>query len=281
MFRNIAIVTDSTCDLPTELLVAHCISVIPQKILWNSVIFREGVELSSAEFYHYLASSSDLPVTQPPSPAEFAAHFEQARAYTRADRVVALLLSSRLSQSFVNAQLAARELDFPVFVLDTQTVSLALGFAVLAAAEARDRGARVEQILDAARQTRRQTRLFFTVDTLDYLYRGGRIGGARHLIGTALSIKPILTVAGGQVEPVENVRSRPRAVQRMLELAANGANGALRVGVTHGNVAGEAQALLDHIISRWQPRQVVLSATSPAIGAHTGPGVLSITVSPA
>ncbi len=280
MLHPIALVTDSTCDLPPELLAAHCIAVIPQKIVWNGVIYRDGVDLSAADFYHLLPSAQDLPTTLPPSPAEFAHAFEQARAAVGADRVVALLLSSKLSQSFLNAQSAAHELDFPVFVLDTQTVSLALGFAALAAAEARDQGARVEEILDVARQTRRQTRLYFTVDTLDFLYRGGRIGGARHLIGKAFSIKPILTVSGGQVEAVENVRTRPRAVLRMLELAANGSDSAVRVGVTHGNAPQEAQAMLEYIHRTWQPHQLIASVTCPALGAHSGPGVLSITVSP-
>jgi DegV family protein with EDD domain len=276
--NHIAIVTDSTCDLPPHLLAAHNIYVIPQKIVWNGVIYQDGVELTSNDFYQFLSSSRDLPDTMPPSPAEFVRHFEEARA--GADAVIALLLSSKLSQSFIHAQQAARELDFPVFVLDTQTISLALGFAVLAAADARSQGSAVEQILDVARQSRRQSSVYFTVDTLDFLYRGGRIGGARHLIGTALSIKPILTVSGGQVEAVENVRTRQRAIQRMVELAANGTHGAVRVGVTHGNAAEEAHTLLDYIAHTWQPQQLVASNTCPAIGAHTGPGVLSITVSP-
>jgi DegV family protein with EDD domain len=121
--------------------------------------------------------------------------------------------------------------------------------------------------------------MYFTVGTLDYLYRGGRIGGARHLIGTALSLKPILTIAGGQVEPVENVRTRARAVMRMLELAANGVHQPTRVGITHGNAPDETQVLLEHISQYWQPRQLVTGVTCPALGAHTGPGVLSITVS--
>ncbi len=276
--NHVAIVTDSTCDLPPHLLAAHGIYVIPQKIIWNGVIYRDGVELSSNDFYQFLASARDLPTTMPPSPAEFARYFEAARG--GADVVIALLLSSKLSQSFIHAQQAARELDFPVFVLDTQTISLALGFAVLAAADARSQGAPVEQILNAARQSRRQSQVYFTVNTLDFLYRGGRIGGARHLLGKALSIKPILTISGGQVEPVENVRTRQRAVQRMLELAANGTHSAVRVGVTHGDAAEEAHALLDYIAQAWQPQQLVASNTCPAIGAHTGPGVLSITVSP-
>lgn len=274
----IAIVTDSTCDLPPHLLAAHDIYVIPQKIVWNGVIYRDGVELSSSDFYQFLASARDLPETLPPSPAEFARYFEEAHA--GADVVIALLLSSKLSQSFIHAQQAAHELDFPVFVLDTQMISLGLGFAVLAAADARSQGAPVEQILNVARQARRQTHVYFTVNTLDFLYRGGRIGGARHLIGKALSINPILTVSGGQVEPVENVRTRQRAVQRMVELAANGTNGPVRVGVTHGDAAEEAHALLDYIAHAWQPQQLIASTTCPAIGTHTGPGVLSITVSP-
>jgi DegV family protein with EDD domain len=118
-------------------LDTYCISVIPQKIVWNGVIYRDGLDLFSADFYNILPTSQQLPITMPPSPAEIAHMFEQARVSTGADRVVALFLSSRLSETFVNAQAAARELDFPVFVHDSQTVSLALGFSAIAAAEAR------------------------------------------------------------------------------------------------------------------------------------------------
>lgn len=280
MLSNVAILTDSTCDLPPHLLDAHCISVIPQTIVWGGVYYRDGVDLPAADFYQILANTPDLPTTTPPSPTEFAEYYEHARAAMGADAVVALLLSSKLSDTFLNAQTGAGAVDFPVFVLDSQTVSLALGFAVLAAADARSQGAGVQQMLAAARQSRRDTRVYFTVNTLDFLHRGGRIGGARRLIGTALSLKPILTVTGGQVEPVETVRTRPRAIQRMLELAVNGANSALRIGVTHGDAADEAHLLLDEISRVCQPQQLVASITCPALGAHTGPGVLSITVSP-
>ena len=280
MLRKIAIVTDSTCDLPSDLAAEHQISIIPQNILWDGEVYQDGVGLTAVDFYRYLATASTFPATAPPSTTEFVQYFHEARAAVGADGVVAMILSSKLSNSFVNAQVAAGQLDFPVFVMDTQTVSHGLGFAVLAAAEARDQGAGIQQILDAARQTRRQTRLYFTVSTLVFLHRGRCIGGARHLIASALSLKPILRVSGGRVEAAATALTRERAIHQMLGLARNGINGRIRVGLTHGDVPDEAEVIWKLLIHEWQPHQIVVSETSPALGVHTGPGVLGIAVSP-
>ncbi|MBZ0283962.1 MAG: DegV family protein [Anaerolineae bacterium] len=281
MPRKIAIVTDSTCDLPQHLIEQGGIGVVPQWITWGEETYRDGVDLTPDDFYQRLAESPVLPVSGPATAEDFAAAFEAARVVQRAEQVVAILLSSRLSASFLNAQAGARLVDFPVFVHDSQTVSMGLGFSVLAAAEARDAGATVDDILETARRVRRQTCIYFTVGTLDFLYRGGRIGGARHLIGKALSIKPILTVTDGQVEAAENVISRARAVQRMLDLAAAEIppGSPVRVSVMSGEAGEEALELLSPIRQRWQPMQLIEGPISPAIGVNAGPGVLGITVS--
>jgi len=277
--RKITLVTDSTCDLPLRIAVAHDIYVIPQRILWDGELYFDGVDLTAGAFYQRLAHAESLPETAPPSPEEFATEFEAARAADQSEQVIALLLSSRLSQSFVNAQAGARLVDFPVFLQDSQTVSMGLGFAALAAAAIRNAGGSVDDVLEAARQTRRQTRIFFTVDTLEFLYRGGRIGGARHLIGTALSLRPILTVERGQVEALETVRARPRAVARMLELAAeNALTEGARVALMSGGADDEALALLPSIRKQLHAQEIIECPVSPSIGVHTGPGVLGITV---
>lgn len=281
MPRKIAILTDSTCDLPGELAHESGIAIIPQKIVWDGQVYKDGVDLMPDDFYIRLVEEANLPTSAPASPEEYAAAFEAARAEQASDQVVALLISSKLSTSFLNAQDGARLVDFPVFVQDTQTVSMGLGFTVLAGAEARDAGANVEQILEVARQTRRNTTMFFTVGTLEYLYRGGRIGGARHLIGKALSIKPILTVSDGQVAPVENIISRNRAVQRILELmAAEMPPGTpVRAAVISSEASEEALELLTPIRERWSPQQIVESTICPALGVNAGPGTLGIVLS--
>jgi DegV family protein with EDD domain len=277
--RKISLLTDSTCDLPLHLTQEQGIHVIPQRIFWDNELYFDGLDLTSDAFYTRLAQSETLPESAPPTPEEFAAEFENARAQDRAEQLIAILLSSRLSDSFANAQAAALMVDFPVFLHDSQTISMGLGFAVLSASGAMRAGAGVEGILEAARQTRRQTRILFTVDTLEFLYRGGRIGGARHLIGTALALKPILTVEHGQIEPVESVRTRARAVARMLEFAAeNTPPGSARIALMSGGADNEAFALLDPARRQLHPQEIVECSVSPSIGVHTGPGVLGITV---
>jgi DegV family protein with EDD domain len=277
--RKITLVTDSTCDLPSQLAEEQGIHIIPQRIVWDNELYFDGIDLTSDAFYQRLSDSQTLPESAPPTPEDFAAEFETARANNRAEQIVAILLSSHLSQSFANAQAAALLVDFPVFLQDSQTVSMGLGFALLGAAGAMRAGADVEAILEAARQSRRQTRILFTVDTLEFLYRGGRIGGARHMIGTALALKPILTVEHGQIEAVETIRTRGRAVARMIELAVeNTPPGSAKVALMSGGVDDEALALLEPARKRLRPQEIVECSVSPAIGVHTGPGVLGVTV---
>jgi DegV family protein with EDD domain len=277
--RKITLVTDSTCDLPSQLAEEQGIHIIPQRIVWDNELYFDGIDLTSDAFYQRLSDSQTLPESAPPTPEDFAAEFETARANNRAEQIVAILLSSHLSQSFANAQAAALLVDFPVFLQDSQTVSMGLGFALLGAAGAMRAGADVEAILEAARQSRRQTRILFTVDTLEFLYRGGRIGGARHMIGTALALKPILTVEHGQIEAVETIRTRGRAVARMIELAVeNTPPGSTKVALMSGGVDDEARALLEPARKRLRPQEIVECSVSPAIGVHTGPGVLGVTV---
>jgi DegV family protein with EDD domain len=277
--RKITLITDSTCDLPSDLIAQHGIHVIPQRILWDGELYFDGINLTADRFYERLSTSETLPETAPPTPEDFAAEFEAARSAARAEQVVAIFLSSYLSKSFAHAQAGARLVDFPVFLHDSQTVSMGLGFAMLAAAGALQAGADVEGILEAARQSRRQTRIFFTVDTLEFLYRGGRIGGARHAIGTALNVKPILSVAYGQIEQVESVRTRARAVGRMLEMAAeNIPPGSTRIALMSGGADEEALALLDPARKQLRPQEIFECHITPSLGVHSGPGVLGITV---
>ena len=279
MSRKITLVTDSTCDLPPHLAEEYGIRIIPQRILWDHELYFDGIDLTSDAFYARLAAAETLPESAPPTPEEFAAEFETARAENRAEQVIAILLSSHLSQSFANAQAAALMVDFPVFLHDSQTISMGLGFAVMAAAGALRAGAGTDGILEAARQSRRQTRILFTVDTLEYLYRGGRIGGARHMIGTALAIKPILAIEHGEIAAVDSVRTRARAVTRMLELAAeNTPPSSARIALMSGGADDEALALLNPARQQMRPQEIFECHVSPSIGVHTGPGVLGITV---
>ncbi len=216
---KIAIVTDSTSDLPVDTAAQHHIEIVPQHILWRTQSYLDGVQLKIADFYERLAHKSEMPKTSQPPPADFAVAYRHAREVNNADAVVCVTVSSTLSGTYNSAEAARALVDFPVQVVDSRSVTMGLGFAVLAAARARDQGATLAETAEAAAETGKKAHVFFTVNTLEFLQRGGRIGKAQRVIGTALSIKPIFRVYDGQVHSAETVRTRRRALARMLELA--------------------------------------------------------------
>lgn len=280
MHRKIGLVTDSTSDLPPALVEAHGLHVVPQRILWDGDLYRDGIDLPPELFYRTLARTRTLPETQPPTPETFAEAYQAAHE-DGAEQVIALVMSSRLSQAFHHAQAGAQLVNFPVYVQDTRMLSMAEGFCVLAGSELCQSGEPVDVILDGIRQTRRSTHLYFTVDTLDYLHRGGRISGLQHRIGSALSIKPIFCLSEGQIQLVENARSRARAIQRMVELAleAAPAGSPVRAAVVHGDALAEASMLAETVERAWSPLQLMVTPVSAAIGVHAGPGVLGLALS--
>jgi DegV family protein with EDD domain len=281
MSGKIAILTDSTCDLPAAWVAQYEITVVPQRIVWDNHLYLDGLDLTAEAFYRRLSAAVTLPETEPPAPEDFAEVFEATQSQLDADQLVIITASNRLSRAFAHAQAGARLVTCPVFVLDSQTISMALGFIVLAAAQVCQAGGDVEDILAAARQTRRQTCLYFTVSTLDYLRRGGRISGIAHLIGTALDIKPILCIADGEIQLAENVRTQARALRRMMEMSALtiAITPETRVAITHANEETAALELEQAIRARWSPAETLVCPVSAVIGVHTGPGGLGITVS--
>lgn len=279
MTVRIAIVTDSTCDLPSELAAARGIEIVPQVILWGTESYKDGVELPSAEFYARLGRESELPKTSQPSPAEFAEAYEQARANIGADAVVCITLSSKLSGTYNAAEAARAMVDFPVQVVDSHNVTMGLGFAALAAADARDQGRDVGAVCSMARQVGKNAVTLFTLDTLEFLHRGGRIGGAQRLIGTALSIKPILQVADGEVTSTASVRTRKRALARLLEIGQSRArtNGPLHMAVIQGVAEDDADCLAEDAQRLFAPLSLIRSTLCSTLGVHTGPGVVGCT----
>jgi DegV family protein with EDD domain len=275
---KIAIVTDSTCDLSPDITAARGIEVTPVHIVWGTHSYTEGVDITTEMFYERLARDPELPKTSQPSPGEFVDKFHQALNKQKADAVVCITLGSRLSGTHASAEAARGLVDFPVQVIDTQMVSLALGFIVLAAVDARDRAGSLEDVVRAARTAVEHSQFIFTLNTLEYLYRGGRIGGARRLIGTALSIKPVLHLKEGETDVLESIRTRRRAVARLVELAAQYEDRRpLSLGVVHSGapeldeVSGEMQAIL-------KPDYFLQTLVCPPIGVHAGPGAIGFAV---
>jgi DegV family protein with EDD domain len=277
---HVAIVTDSTAYLGDDALSAHGITVVPLTVVIGDEAFEEGTEISAPAVAHALQRRHPV-TTSRPSPAEFAAAYEAAAA-SGADAIVSLHLSADFSGTYDAASVAAKDAPVPVRVVDTGMVAMALGFTVLAAAETAASGGTVDEVVAAAEKRAADTSAFFYVDTLDYLRRGGRIGAAQALFGSALAVKPLLRLADGRIELLEKVRTASKAISRLEEIVAEQA-GARRVdlAVHHLAAADRATALAERLRERVPGLDgLVVSEVGAVIGAHAGPGLLGVVVSP-
>ncbi len=275
--QRVAVVTDSTAYLPKEVQERLNITVIPLNVLWGEEVLKDGVDIMPSEFYERLQSAKLMPKTSQPSAGEFVDLFQAVAEKYNVDTIVAILISSKLSGTISSAE-AAREMlsGINVEVVDSLSTSMGLGFQAMVAAEAAQAGAAAREVAEAARDLVYRIQLLFVVDTLEFLHRGGRIGGATRLLGTVLSLKPILELEGGKIESLDKVRTKKKAVERLLDVALErrGASNIPRAAVLHANVPGEGAALLDEFASRLDPRELYLTEISPVIGTHTGPGAL-------
>ncbi|MCL4236893.1 MAG: DegV family protein [Anaerolineae bacterium] len=280
MSSPVALVTDSTCNLPHDLAAQHHIYMAPLYVLWGEESYRDGVDITEAELFSRLAVARELPKTSQVSPQDFADLYRRARETENAEEVVCGVISSSISGTYASAMQAREMVDFPVHVVDTRQTSWALGFAMLAAARARDAGQGAEAVAEALRETATRTHLLFIVESLDYLHKGGRIGGASRLLGTALNIKPVLELRDGVVQPVDKVRTRKRATEYILTHIGQVAGGKqmARLSIIHGGVEDEARALRDAAVARYNPGEAYISYATAVLGVHVGPGALGINV---
>jgi len=278
----VAVVTDSTAYLPPGLVAERRIQVVPLEVRLGDRVGREGVDIDAAAVSRALADRHVTVQTSLPAPADFARTYRAALAAGAAE-VVSVHLSRELSGTWDAARLAAQEVGPErVRVVDSRATAMGLGFAVLAAADASDGGADGAAVEAAAADVAARCRVFFCVDTLDRLRRGGRIGAAAALVGGALAVKPLLHVAQGRIVPLEKVRTTGRAAQRMLDLAVHAAGeGPADVAVHHLGAAERAEELAARLRERL-PRVVrlLVSEVGAVIGAHTGTGLLGIVVVP-
>lgn len=278
MSSPVALVTDSTCNIPPDLAAERHIYVAPLYVLWGEESYRDGIDITEPELFRRLAVARDLPKTSQVSPQDFANLYRRAREAENAEEVVCGVVSSGISGTYASAMQAREMVDFPVHVVDTRQTSWALGFTVLAAARARDAGQSAEVVAETVRETAARTHLLFIVESLDYLYKGGRIGGASRLLGTALNIKPVLELRDGVVHPVDKVRTRKRAIEYILTHIGQiaGERPIVRLGIIHGDVIDEALALRDAAVARYNPGEVYVSYATAVLGVHVGPGALGI-----
>jgi DegV family protein with EDD domain len=279
MGGRVVVVTDSTAYLPDGLAEELSVRVVPLQVVLGGRSGAEGSEVTPAQVAAALAAW--VPVsTSRPTPAEFAAVYRE-QLEGGADGVVSLHLSRELSGTWDSARLAAAEVGAgSIRVVDSRSAAMGLGFAVLAAAEAAAKGGSREEVYAAAVGTAERTTTLFYVDTLEHLRRGGRIGAAQALLGTALSVKPILHVREGRIVPLEKVRTVSKGIARLEALAVAAAgDGPADVAVHHLAAAERAALLAERLRSRLpQVRQFYASEVGAVVGAHVGPGVLGVVV---
>jgi DegV family protein with EDD domain len=271
----VAVVTDSTAYLPDELAASYGIAVVPLQVTMGDRSALEGVDLTPAKFASWIAGAGRRATTSQPT----AAAFLDAYAACDSDEVCAVHLSGALSGTVGAAAAAGERSGRTVRVVDSRQTGMGLGFAALAAAEAARSGASLPSVAEAASVAAAATRTLFYVDTLEHLRRGGRIGAAAALVGTALSVKPLLHIADGAIAPLEKVRTASRAIARLEELAVEAAaGGRVRVAVHHLASADRATALADRLRERLDADLFVVSEVGAVVGAHVGPGMLAVVV---
>jgi DegV family protein with EDD domain len=275
----LALITDSTCDIPTTYLEQYQIYVAPQYVIWGTESYRDMVDMLPDEFYARLAQDSAHPKSSQPVVKDFLDCLEQARE-AGAQEAVIITISNQLSGTVKSAQQAADLVEMPVRVVDSLSASMGLGWQVLAAARVREAGGGAQEMVEAAAKVRQTIQVTFSVDTLEYLHRGGRIGGAARLVGTALQIKPQLYVdhSTGRVEPGERTRTRKKALERAYQILRSQMDWqkTVRVAVVHCAAEEEALAMCDRIKQELQPNELIVTHVTPVIGTHVGPGAIGL-----
>lgn len=282
---DVRVLTDSTAYLPRELVAELGIAVVPLQVVVGGTSFAEGVDISSEEVADALRRWAPVSTSRP-APVAILDGYEKLAA-DGAQEIVSLHLSSEMSGTCAAARLAARDAPVPVHVVDSRSLGMGLGYAVLAASAAAADGRDGEACARAARERAEATRGFFYVDTLEHLRRGGRIGAAQALLGSALAVKPLLQLLDGRIEPLEKVRTSNRALARLEELAVacvpGAADGSAEVDVTVHHLASpeRAERLAGRLAERiGRLRELRTVEVGAVVGAHVGPGMLAVVVSP-
>lgn len=277
---KIAIVTDSTAYIPENLVQQYDIKVAPQVLVWGDETLRDGVDITPDAFYARLKTAATMPTTSQATIAEFREIFEPLVA--GGTSILAVLISAKLSGTIQSAEQA--KAFYPgatIEIVDSESTAMAMGFQVLAAARAAAAGRSFQEVVAIARECKARTGVVLVVDTLEFLHRGGRIGGAARLLGTALNLKPVLELTGGRLEPLEKVRAKGKAVARILEILAPRLEGQsmVRLSTVHAAAADEAKALLDEATARFHPIETLMASASPVVGNHAGPGTVGLAYS--
>ena len=273
---KVAVLTDSTSTLPQDKRDSLNISVISQVVIWGEETYKDGIEIQPTDFYKRLSTSATMPTTSQASVADFQEHYD--RLHGEGYEILCVLVSSKLSGT-INSAVQAKELvpDAKIEIIDSQAAAMALGFQAIEAAKVAQTGGDMAACKARAEMAVKNTGVVLTPETLEFLHRGGRIGGASRFLATALNIKPILELQDGRIEPLERVRTRKKVLQRLVDLVEEriGGRGNVHLSPLHANSPTDARALQE-MAARLNPVESVLTEVSPAIGTHTGPGTVGL-----
>lgn len=278
---GIAIVTDSTADLPSDLAEVLGLRVVPMSVTFGDDTFVSRITITDDDFYARLAESEELPSTSQPAPAWFEEAYGDV-VDAGEDGIVSLHVSSELSGTVDLARRIGGEAELPVQVVDSRQVGGGLALQVLAAHHVAEDGGSAEDVIAAAEAVRDRTASFLVVDTLDYLKKGGRLTGAQALVGSVLRVKPVLHVTDGRVEVRERTRTWSRALDRLAALVAEQVDGEpAHVIVTHALAPDRAAQLWERLEEQVTIAERLEAVIGPVVGTHTGPGAVSVAVAPA
>lgn len=273
---TVRIVTDSTSDIPPQVAQELGITVIPLYVHFGTEVYRDGIDLSPAEFYQKLVTSKFLPTTSTISPGEFAEICDELAEQT--DEILTIVISSKLSATY-DVALHGMELrkrkDCQVEVIDSQLVLMALGLIAIAAAKEAQAGSSLEQIADMVKKTLPKTNVRMAFDTLEYIRKGGRIGRAKALLGTLLSFKPILTLKDGETTPIARERTRGRAIEHLRRFATGFTN-IKEIAVEYTTTPEEATFLAQRLDPLFPKERIYISTVGSVMGTHLGPGALGV-----
>lgn len=276
---KIAVVTDSTSWMPRDLLAKYNITMAPQLLIWGDQTLRDGIDIQPDEFYARIKTAKVMPTTSQVSIPTMESIFRER--VEKGMEVIGIFVSSKLSGTIQSA-MQAREMmgaaGEKVHVVDSQATAMAMGFQVLATARAIADGAKLADAIAVAEKARDHTGVYFAVDTLEFLHRGGRIGGAQRLLGTALNMKPVLALQDGRVEAIERIRTKSKAVDRVIEIVMEKTKGKspIHLATLHANAPQEAKEMLERASKELNPVEALFTEVSPVVGNHAGPGVVGL-----
>jgi DegV family protein with EDD domain len=281
--KQFAVVTDSTANLSPGPAEELGIPVIPLNIHWGEETYLDGVTLDVPTFYQMLQERSDMPKTSQPSAGAFIEFFTATAEKQNVDAVLAILISAELSGTMASAlqarsYLAESHPDLRIELVNSNSVSMGLGLQVLVAQRIAEAGKSIDKAIKAVRQCQEASHLIFAVDTLEFLHRGGRIGGAARMLGSALNLKPVLAIEGGRVEALEKVRSRNKSLRRVVQIAEERLAGRrpAELSIVHAEAQSDLQAFTEMVVEHLKPERMFTRTLSPVLGAHGGPGTIGV-----